>query len=200
MALDLAGFSLPALAVLTLTGLALLISRDWRWMIFALALQYAGIFFLVILVWPFEIAVVKLIAGWMAGAILGIAISNVPVVWEQEEHTIPASRVFRLLAAALVGLAVSSLASPIQEWLPGIAMELVWASLIMIGLGLLQLGLTSQPFRTVVGLLTALAGFEILYAAVETSTLVAGLLAGVNIGLSLVGAYLLLSPSMEREA
>jgi hypothetical protein len=37
--------------------------------------------------------------------------------------------------------------------------------------------------------LTALAGFEILYAAVESSALVTALLAVVNLGLALAGAY-----------
>ena len=46
-------------------------------------------------------------------------------------------------------------------------------------------------------LLTALAGFEIIYAAIETSVLVTGLLAGINLGLALVGAYLIISPTME---
>jgi hypothetical protein len=63
---------------------------------------------------------------------------------------------------------------------------------------LLHLGLTAQPLRVVLGLLTVLSGFEILYAAVESATLVAGLLAAVNLGLALVGAYLLVAPGLER--
>jgi hypothetical protein len=44
------------------------------------------------------------------------------------------------------------------------------------------------------GLLTVLGGFEIFYAAVEDSTLVTGLLAGVDLGLALLGAYLISLP------
>jgi len=65
-------------------------------------------------------------------------------------------------------------------------------------MGLLQLGLTALPLRITIGLLTVLSGFEILYAVVETSTLVSGLLAGVSLGLALVGAYLLTIPTMEE--
>jgi len=64
-------------------------------------------------------------------------------------------------------------------------------------MGLLQLSLTTNPFRIIIGLLTSLSGFELIYAAIETSTLVTGLLAGVNLGLALVGAYLLIAPTME---
>jgi hypothetical protein len=46
-------------------------------------------------------------------------------------------------------------------------------------------------------LLTAFSGFEIIYAVIETSLLVTGLLAVVNLGLALVGAYLLIAPTME---
>ena len=58
-------------------------------------------------------------------------------------------------------------------------------------MGLLLLGSTSNIFRVVIGLLTMLTGFETLYAAVEGSVLVAGLLAVVDLGLALVGAYLI---------
>jgi hypothetical protein len=62
-------------------------------------------------------------------------------------------------------------------------------------MGLIHLGITSRVFRVVLGLLTALCGFEIIYAAVESSILVAGLLAITNLGLGLTGSYLLLAAS-----
>jgi hypothetical protein len=49
-----------------------------------------------------------------------------------------------------------------------------------------------------VGLLTVIAGFEVIYAAIETSVLVAGLLGVVNLGLALTGAYVLISGSLEE--
>jgi hypothetical protein len=44
-----------------------------------------------------------------------------------------------------------------------------------------------------------LTGFEILYAAVESSILVAGLLAVTNLGLGIVGSYLLIAGSYPPE-
>ena len=41
----------------------------------------------------------------------------------------------------------------------------------------------------IISLLTLIAGFEIIYAAVENSILVAGLLSLTNLGLGLVGAW-----------
>jgi hypothetical protein len=73
------------------------------------------------------------------------------------------------------------------------------ASMILVGMGLLHLGITSHVLRVVVGLMTVLSGFEILYSAVEGSVLVAGLLAVINLGLALVGAYLLLAQNAPEE-
>jgi hydrogenase-4 membrane subunit HyfE len=223
-------FTLPAVLLVALTALILLISPDWRVSILALAGQYVGVFVLVALVWPLEMAVTKLVTGWMAGAILGVAVANLLQEWpflepeeapEEQENlpeeapetspkiaprggfasvTFPSSRLFRLLAALLVCLAVLSIAPEVTQWVPGVTIEQAWGGLILIGIGLLQLGFTGHTFRTVLGLLTMLAGFEILYAVVESSTLVAGLLAGVNLILALAGAYLLTSPSMEETA
>ena len=68
------------------------------------------------------------------------------------------------------------------------------------GIGVLHLGLTNHPFRIAVGLLTMISGFEVLYAAVESSALVAGLLAVINLGIALAGVYLLVVPSMQEDA
>jgi hypothetical protein len=57
-------------------------------------------------------------------------------------------------------------------------------------MGLLHLGLTVHPLRITLGLLITLAGFEILYASLENSILVTGLLAVITLGLALTGSYL----------
>ncbi len=65
-------------------------------------------------------------------------------------------------------------------------------------MGLLQLGMTTQVLRVILGLLTTFSGFEILYAAMEGSSLVAALLVVINLGLGLVGAYFLTASSEEK--
>jgi hypothetical protein len=61
-------------------------------------------------------------------------------------------------------------------------------------MGFLHLGLTNRPLRVILGLMTVLAGFEVLYAALERASLVSGLLAAVNLSLAMVGAYLISAP------
>ncbi|MBN2256961.1 MAG: hypothetical protein JW704_03955, partial [Anaerolineaceae bacterium] len=56
-------------------------------------------------------------------------------------------------------------------------------------LGLTHTGISTRPFRIILGILTILTGFEIIHAAVEFSFLVIGLLAGINLALALAGVY-----------
>lgn len=143
-------------------------------------------------------AVAKLLAGWFAGAILGFALASNFDTYDIEESYMdgegqvrPTGRLFRIFAVTLVWLAVGLLTSSLLKWVSGISLAQILGGLILIGVGILHLGLTANALRITLGLLTVLGGFEILYATVETSTLVAGMLAGVNLALALAGAYLL---------
>ena len=185
-----------AFLLLVITSFTLLLSADWRWSILALAGQYLGVFLLVWLSWPLEMAVVKLVAGWMAGAILGTTLVNLP---EEDSAASPQiNRLFRFLVGCLVLLIVFSVSPAIVSWVPEASIVQVWGFVLLVGMGLLNLGLTTRPLRIILALLTILAGFEIIYATVESSTLVAGMLAGVNLGLAMVGAYLLASPHLRE--
>lgn len=198
----------PAVILLMITSLGILIVHEWRLAIILLCLQYFGVFVLVYLSWSFHLVVAKLIAGLVAGAVLWMAQVNriahergnigADVKNTQSSALLGISgRLFRSFAAAMVWLVVFSISPAVQTWLPATQIEQIWGAFILIGLGLLLLGLTAEPFWVALGLLTVLSGFEIIYASVEVSTLVQGLLAGVNLGVSLIGAYLILAPSME---
>jgi hypothetical protein len=189
---------LIAVTLVSLTSLYNLISRDWRSSIGGLALQYIGVFILVIISWPLELAAAKMLAGWMAGVILWVAMTYVPDAWPDAEKFIKFGVIFRVLAALILALAVTSLVIQSDTWLSTISTPIRWGSFMLVGMGLLQLSITSHPLKIIIGLLTALSGFEIIYAAIESSTLVTGLLAGVTLALALAGAYLLIAPSMEK--
>jgi hypothetical protein len=187
-----------SVALLILTSLVLLVSRDWRWSLLALAFQYIGVVVLVGMQWPVGLAATKLVVGWMTGATL--AFTQYSKKEHQEETSWAPGWVFRLVAAALVLLFVFSVAAKVNAWLASISAPQVDGSLVLIGIGLLQLGMSSSPFRVILGLLTFLSGFEIIYSAVEVSVLVAGLLAAINLGLALVGTYLITYSSPEGSA
>jgi hypothetical protein len=188
-----------AAVLLAFTSVGLLLSRDWRWSLGLLAAQYFAAFWLALNYWSLTMAAAMLVAGWMAVAVLGMTqldVKSDPV----SETSWPEGRLFRVFAAGLVLLTVTSAAQPVNAWLPNASLPLVWGGLILIGMGLLQLGLTVHPLRVTLGLLITLTGFEILYASLENSILVAALLSVVTLGLALTGSYLLFLNINAREA
>ncbi|MDZ4160245.1 MAG: hypothetical protein U1B80_10735 [Anaerolineaceae bacterium] len=189
-------FALIAVVVLIVSSATLIISQNWRWSLIALAVQYVGVFWLVALIWPVGLAAVKLVVGWMAGAVLGAARPDAYLL--DDPFASFSGRVYRFVAAALILLLMVSVAPMLQWWFPA-DLVVLQGSLVLIGMGLLQLGMTTQPLRVILGLLTTFAGFEILYAAIESSVLVAGLLGLINLSLALVGAYLLTTLGTESK-
>lgn len=206
--LNVLSMSLVVLVVVTAT--AILISQDWRWCLTALAIQYIGVFLLISNHWPLSMAITKLVTGWIGCVVLALARAEKrqpareeyrPRPWgEPNAVSIPftfSGKLLRWMAAGLVILTMMSIAPSAATWIPNVGVMPASGALILIGLGLLHLGMTGQSFRTILGLLTVLSGFEILYTAVEISVLVAGLLSGVTLGLSLTGAYLMLISPFE---
>lgn len=189
--------AIPAAIFVAITGFLLLVSTDWRLSIFILAAQYVGVFLLVASTWPVEMAAVKPVAGWMVGAVLGLALLSLPREREIFKKIDLTGILFRLLLSILVVLVTVSLAPELARWVPGIALAQAHGGSFLISMGLVHLGLTARPLRVILGLLTVFSGFEVLYSAVENSILVSGLLAGVNLGLALVGAYLTSIPTVE---
>ncbi|HEX9018892.1 MAG TPA: hypothetical protein VF806_06880, partial [Anaerolineaceae bacterium] len=183
--------------VLVITTFFLLLNQNWRWNIIALSVQYLAVFTLVALVWPVGLAAVKLVAGWMAGAVLGA--SQPPADLSEDPQAVGPVFIFRFMVAILVWALVYAL-TPILAKLIALPPALVTGSILLVGMGLVNLGMTTRPLRVLLGLLTTLSGFELIYAAVENSVLVAGLLAVVTLGLALVGAYLLDTLSNEESS
>jgi hypothetical protein len=188
-----------AVVILLVTSAGLLIVRDWRWSMVLLAVQFLGMFVLTLQHWPLGMSSVKLVAGWMSAAILGMTRSGFPSESLEEQGIWPRGRLFRLFAAGIVLLIVAATTPAVDTIMADAGYAVTSGSLLLIGMGLLHLGITSHILRVVVGLLTVLAGFEILYSAVEGSILVAALLAAINLGLALVGAFLLTADNTPEE-
>ena len=188
-----------AVAMAILTSVLLLVSCDWRVSISALGAQYVAVFILIMISWPFEYAVIKLIAGWIAAAVLGAGLAEQVDAWEDELGPYLSGILFRIFLAGLVLFFAFSAAPGVSRWALRAANFQIRAGLILMGMGLLHLGLTAQPIRSILGLLTVLAGFEIIYATIETSLLVNAILAAITLSLAFTGAYLRVAPLMERE-
>jgi len=174
-------FQSLSVAVLFLCAAGILLVNNWRWMTGILALQYVGVLGLVSISWPVEIAVVKLVAGWMASAVLFLTYVNVPASADDTPYELDLPVIyFRGFAAVLIGLSVYSLVPAALRWFLGATSQQTLGGLLL--------------------LLTFISGFEILYATLEASVLMTGLLAILNIGIAFIGAYLLLASHLEEQS
>ena len=189
--------TLPALFILAATSLILILGEDWRISISALGVQYVGVFILVGVTWPLEMAVIKLVAGWISAAVLGMELVNGSPDQLAAERIPFSDKIFKHFLTILVGFAIFSFVPQVAKWMLQASYEQIVGGLLLAGMGILHLGVSDRPFRVAVGLLTFLSGFEIIYATVETSAIVAGFLAVFSLGIALIGSYLTFAPTLE---
>ncbi len=180
-----------AVLIVAVMSTGLLLYRDWRWNLGLLTAQYVAIAVLVSQHWPLGMATVKLVTGWMTTAALGMTLTALPSEESHPEGLWPQGRVFRLFMVGMIVVLTAAVTPRVQEAVSGIGAPVVAGAILLMGIGLLQLGTSSEVLRVILALLTVLGGFEVLYAALESSILVAALLAVVNLGLGLVGAFLI---------
>jgi hypothetical protein len=100
----------------------------------------------------------------------------------------PPGRTFRLFALMLLGIAAFSVgeAYPIFGLPPLMSVAVYW----LVATGGLILMLTEEPLKIGQGLLTALTGFDLWYANLESSLLLVGIWGAVNLLTALVIGYL----------
>jgi len=212
--MDLEILNISALIILSISSLLILLINDWRICIILLSIQYIGVFILVLIDWPLQMAITKLVAGWMAGAVLGVAVSRSIQIQPSMESRfrsdyshiengvnkkfIQRGGLFYLFGAGFIAISVYYIAPELYRLMPDIDPIKAFGGLILIGMGLIILGFSIDVFKVMIGLLILLAGFEIIYSSLENSILVAGLLALITLGIALAGAYMLLTPEMDE--
>jgi hypothetical protein len=155
-----------------------------------------SVFWLTSLSWSYAESAVKLIGGWIAIAIVSSVHPDNTLENENEELMVGFG--FRFLITGMVWLLAFSISSTIQNFIPA-RVEIIWGGMLLIGSGLLQVGLSRNFIRTIIGLITFISGFEVLYASIESSVLVSGLLAFLTIGLAWLVVYFQSTP-VESES
>jgi hypothetical protein len=187
-----------AVGIVAVTATGTLLARDWRWNLGFMAAQYLGAAILVSAHWPLGMAAALLVTGWMSIAALGMTLTALPPQFEFTERAWPHGGLFRVFMVGMIAVLAAGLTPQGESFMPGVGAPIIAGSILLAGIGFLQLGTSSQVARIMLGLLTVVTGFEVLYAAVEASILVAGMLSVVILGLALVGAYLLNAPLPEE--
>ncbi|HEY9078216.1 MAG TPA: hypothetical protein VIO61_16900 [Anaerolineaceae bacterium] len=182
-----------ALPLILATSISLLLARDWKWNAVAYSLQCLGSFWLILPSLPIGLAAVELVVGWVAGVVLISAQSR----REEAEAPFLSMQVFRGVAAGMGAILVVSILPGIAAVLP-VRIDILGGGLLLIVMGLLMMGMGRIIVRTFFGLLTLVTGFNVIYAALESSLLVIGLRVSITLGLAFVGVYLTLSGPAER--
>lgn len=189
-------FSPGLVFLLMAAGLFILMVQNFRLALAALAAQYLLVFLLVTSVLPSSLALVKLVVGWMITALF---ISEVRLIGKEWENRIALSGNLLRGGILLFLWVVVYLALPlIQTWIP-VDRTVLLGGMILISCGLIQVGLSNQVLRISIGLLTLFSGFEVVYAALEPSVLVSGLLVLVNIGIGLAALFLVIRGTEGNE-
>jgi hypothetical protein len=165
--------------------LMLLISNNWRRLIISLAVLYLGIFVLLVQVLPLTLSAVKLITGWMSALLLGLIL---PKENREPAEGLASNQIFKVFASILIWILAFLISKSISSTF-SVSPEIAFTSMAIFGSGLLQLGMKTRPVFVVLGILTVLAGFELIYASVETSILINGLLTLINLLIALVGSF-----------
>jgi len=164
----------------------MLIASDWRMRIAGMASLYLISFIVILQVWPIALASIKLVSGWMGIALLSTSMVNTKNQENSPHFT--SEIVFRFLMAVLFWIVIAAIAPSINKWLP-IAYTNLYIGLSLMGSGLLFMSLTDDFFEIVLGLLTILAGFDIIYSSLEGSALVTGIFAFIVILICLLSGY-----------
>lgn len=201
-----AAASLPGviLAGLLLTAAVLSLTTNWRLRFAVLAVQYGLTAALMAPVVIWQVAVVQAAVGLLVVGLLWVTSRELAVNREPAMGA-PAGRLglaalgriqfqtnlpFRTAAVLLGTVAAWIFVTQNGLAVPGLALSLNLAGASLIMLSLISLGLTEEPMNTGIALLMLLTGFELVYAPVERSLTVAGLLAALKFGVALAVSHL----------
>ncbi len=150
---------------------------------------YLSAFSIIVQFWSFTFALIKLISGLMALIILGISIykhiDSPPLIKK-------AAIIFKLVAMGLVVIIILFIVEGISGYL-SIPLEITLSSLLVIGLGLIQLGVSHEAHKILLAIIILFFGFELAFSTNETSLLVNGLLAFVSLLVALMGGYMIVN-------
>ncbi len=188
----------PSLAAAGAAALTILWEGKRRALAALLAL-YLVVAWVVSTTTPLQIALGRLVIGTAVIYILARAGARSPMPSAKGEPT-PVGIGFRAAAILLILIPVSGV------WGLGVLATLPTTtasglgSLWVMGLGALHVGLSRETEPRIIGLLTLLLGFEMIYISLEPSLALTALLAAVHLGLALVSVYLTSLPIREEAA
>jgi hypothetical protein len=183
------------IAVTLLVTVSILVSSNWRWMVAGLAIQYLISFILIVQIWPLALASVKLISGWMGVVLLGISLVSSDYHSEIEKPV--SERIFIFITLLLLWMVITATIPRLNEWLP-ISYTNLYIGLTMMASGLLQTSHKIDIVGILIGILSILIGFDIIYSSLEGSALVTAFYGLINIAICMLGIFII-NTTNEKE-
>jgi len=201
--------AMPSVVGLLAALALLLVARRWQMHSLGMAALYFFAALLHTRVIRPEVALVKLIIGWMIALALymtGRHLSGLQEGPGGEGEAVEGERPrFSLAAGAplriLVLVAVFIIAQGISRRfsLPQVPGDVGLACYLLGTGGLFLMGLSEDPFRAGLGVLTFLAGFDLLFGALEPSLVVAGLIGVADFLVALAVTFLAVTHAGQWE-
>lgn len=204
--------AMPAVIGLIAAMAMLLVSRRWQVHVLGMAVLYFFATLLYTRVIRPEVAVIKLLIGsmitltlYMTGRHISVQQEQLRQIQEEEEEveeeeegeeTPSTSPRFSLApgvplrALVLVSALIVAVAGSRRFPLPQIPGDVGLACYLLVLSGILLMGLSENPFRAGLGLLTFLVGFDLFYGPLEPSLVVTGLLGAANFLVTLAVTFL----------
>ncbi|MBN1872668.1 MAG: hypothetical protein JXA33_00420 [Anaerolineae bacterium] len=185
--------AIPAVWGIFFSGAIIYLIAEWRLRFFALLAQYlfVGVLFMQIFETRPEIALLKILVGWLiCGALFISARIREETIKERGIRLQWAANIpFRLLYL-LTMTVIASLASQ-RYTLPFVSGDLALACFFLIVLAVLFLGTEEDdPVAVGVGMLNLLMSLDIFYSSQEPGLVVTGLMVMVSLLVGLASSYL----------
>lgn len=197
------------------TAILLIVVQDWRVSIAALAVQYVLVGLLFTQSLAPALAGVQIVVGLLVCLVLALTARHVawgrreappvatpsgPARYLNIQRWLPTGMPFRLVAALMVLVVAYTISRRPGYQLPELSEFMNTASYLLMALGLLALGLTEEPLKAGMGLLTFLMGFQLFYYALEQALVLIGLFGAVTLLLALATAYLTAARAAQLQA
>jgi hypothetical protein len=203
---------LPAIVGLFLTGATIFVTADWRLSLAALLTQYLLLGLTLSRFLHAELALVRVLVGILVVPILYLTAQRIHQVRDPERpqrgqirflglsvgwDAGPLGLPLRLFAILLVALAFvrflpnyRALLSDLVVGGPALPSDVIMVSFWLVSIGLAGLVLSGDALRVAPALLTMLAGFEVVYAGLQTNPAVVGLFGALTLLAALAFSYL----------
>jgi hypothetical protein len=133
----------------------------------------------------FSSGLVRLVASLSALLAIYLSLKDVKL----ELPKIPKNAAIFRITAYIMFVSLSVLRGTGISSFLGIPIEVTLGGLFAIFYGLLQLGISTSPFKVIIGIIIFYSGFTSIYGILETSLLVNGLISAVILLLGGLGAY-----------